>query len=454
MRRRIYAALVCLCVILAFISLPASADMEKAQPAEQFSLKDGITYYFDISNQNFYGKTNPALPDTSLHYVPFTYVGTVNAYKLATTTQTTTEYANENENAHSLFIANYNVKYEVSWSRLNSRKFIFGKTYTSNGISYRMRAPSVGSSKTGSGDSKRGSPANNEWDQILNKYGGYIKNFENILSWGQDSSAYEKDRRAARGKDSSARGWSTRRSGINMSFDGYRPVLEVLNADELGKDALKVVTLNLGHFYAIVDTEFVNEQIRIVVKNGESFTAPSADGLRMSKCCDKDGFRWKDDDGNIYAPGDSVPANVKKLTAQYKYIEQFSLKPGDMYYFDLSELPKTVTSSKYGSDLVTNYMPDKTLHYAPFIYAGTISAYKLSSEMVTTEEFAQQNEYSHSLFVSYGDIFSGVSWCDLNDAGLIFGKNYLNNGINYSIRAMSMGSGAINKHSESDIYTE
>ena len=454
MRRRIYAALVCLCVILAFVSLPASADMEKAQPAEQFSLKDGITYYFDISNQNFYGKTNPALPDTSLHYVPFTYVGTVNAYKLATTTQTTTEYANENEYAHSLFIANYNVKYEVSWYRLNSRKYIFGKTYTSNGISYRMRAPSVGSSKTGSGDSKRGSPANNEWDQILNKYGGYIKNFENILSWGQDSSASEKDRRAARGKDSSARGWSTRRSGINMSFDGYRPVLEVLNADELGKDALKVVTLNLGHFYAIVDSEFVNEQIRIVVKNGESFTAPSADGLRMSKCCDKDGFRWKDDDGNIYAPGDSVPANVKKLTAQYKYIEQFSLNPGDMYYFDLSELPKTVTSSKYGSVLVTNYMPDKTLHYAPFIYAGTISAYKLSSEMVTTEEFAQQNEYSHSLFVSYGDIFSGVSWCELNDAGLIFGKNYLNNGINYSIRAMSMGSGAMNKHSENDIYTE
>ena len=454
MRRRIYAALVCLCVILTFISLPASADMEKAQPAEQFSLKDGITYYFDISNQNFYGKTNPALPDTSLHYVPFTYVGTVNAYKLATTTQTTTEYANENEYAHSLFIANYNVKYEVSWSRLNSRKFIFGKNYTSNGISYRMRAPSVGSGKTGSGDSKRGSPANNEWDQILNKYGGYIKNFENILSWGQDSSASEKDRRAARGKDSSARGWSTRRSGINMSFDGYRPVLEVLNADELGKDALKVVTLNLGHFYAIVDSEFVNEQIRIVVKNGESFTAPSADGLRMSKCCDKDGFRWKDDDGNIYAPGDSVPANVKKLTAQYKYIEQFSLKPGDMYYFDLSELPKTVTSSKYGSVWVTNYMPDKTLHYAPFIYAGTISAYKLTSETVTTEEFAQQNEYSHSLFVSYGDIFSGVSWCELNDAGLIFGKNYLNNGINYSIRAMSMGSGAMNKHSESDIYTE
>ncbi len=454
MKRRIYAALVCLCVILAFISLPASADMEKAQPAEQFSLKDGITYYFDISNQNFYGKTNPALPDTSLHYVPFTYVGTVNAYKLATTTQTTTEYANENEYAHSLFIANYNVKYEVSWSRLNSRKFIFGKTYTSNGISYRMRAPSVGSSKTGSGDSKRGSPTNNEWDQILNKYGGYIKNFENILSWGQDSSASEKDRRAARGKDSSARGWSTRRSGINMSFDGYRPVLEVLNADELGKDALKVVTLNLGHFYAIVDSEFVNEQIRIVVKNGESFTAPSADGLRMSKCCDKDGFRWKDDDGNIYAPGDSVPANVKNLTAQYKYIEQFSLEPGDMYYFDLSELPKTVTSSKYGSVLVTNYMPDKTLHYAPFIYAGTVSAYKLSSEMVTTEEFARQNEYSHSLFVSYGDIFSGVSWCELNDAGLIFGKNYLNNGINYSIRAMSMGSGAMNKHSESDIYTE
>ncbi len=49
---------------------------------------------------------------------------------------------------------------------------------------------------------------------------------------------------------------------------------------------------------------------------------------------------------------------------------------------------------------VNGGLPDSTLHYVPFTYAGTIEAYKLTSEMATTEEYAQQNKYAHSLFVA------------------------------------------------------
>ncbi|MCL0184651.1 hypothetical protein M2T59_31025, partial [Klebsiella pneumoniae] len=89
---------------------------------------------------------------------------------------------------------------------------------------------------------------------------------------------------------------------------------------------------------------------------------------------------WLGSDGKLYAPGASVPADVTKLTAQFAFSEQFSLKPGDTYYFDLSgaNIPGTVNSN----------LPDSTLHYVPFTYAGTVNAYKLTSEMATTEEYA------------------------------------------------------------------
>jgi len=43
----------------------------------------GGTYYFDLSGEiGNNGIVNNKLPDTTLHYVPFTYVGTINAYSL------------------------------------------------------------------------------------------------------------------------------------------------------------------------------------------------------------------------------------------------------------------------------------------------------------------------------------------------------------------------------------
>ena len=77
-------------------------------------------------------------------------------------------------------------------------------------------------------------------------------------------------------------------------------------------------------------------------------------------------------------------------------------------------------------------LPDSTLHYVPFTYAGTVDAYKLTSEMATTEEHAEQNKYPHSLFVADYNVTHTVSWDNLNTANLIFGKNYTAGGVDYS----------------------
>ena len=50
------------------------------------------------------------------------------------------------------------------------------------------------------------------------------------------------------------------------------------------------------------------------------------------------------------------------------------------------------------------------------------SHHKLTSAMATTEEYAQQNKYAHSLFVADYAVTHTVSWDALNTAGLIFGK--------------------------------
>ena len=149
------------------------------QPDEQFTLAPGGRYYFDLSAMDIPGTANSNLPDSTLHYVPFTYVGTVNAYSLENEAdKDTTSYE------HSLFIANYNVTHTVSWDALNTAGLIFGKDYAAGGVDYTLRAPSVGSNSTGSGDSQRGVPQSNEWDRMLDKDEGHIKNWSNMYSWG------------------------------------------------------------------------------------------------------------------------------------------------------------------------------------------------------------------------------------------------------------------------------
>ena len=288
---------------------------------EQFTLTPGGRYYFDLSAMDIPGTVNSNLPDGTLHYVPFTYAGTVDAYVLkpasnhvedsseqaSVTTDKNAQYGYAYE--HSLFIADYRVTTDISWIDLNNAGFIFGKTNTAGGINYTLRAPTMGSIYK---SPKRGDPANNEWDQILTKNSDFIKELGNnhyiSLFWGQDTSrSYGFDIRK-----------STRNSVNNFmgskesSYNGicYRPVLEL--PTDLAADSLKIVELRTGEFMPGEQQNWIN----IIVKNGESFTAPSAEGLPRPDSVSADAqLWWADENFNFYKPGDTVPADVSALTA-------------------------------------------------------------------------------------------------------------------------------------------
>lgn len=278
---------------------------------EQFTLAPGGRYYFDLSAVNIPGTLNSNLPDSTLHYVPFTYAGTVDAYKLTSAMATTEEYAQQNKYAHSLFVADYAVTLKVNWNNLDTASLIFGKDYASGGVDYTLRAPSCGSDCTGLDDSQRGVPQSNEWDTMLNKDSGYIQNWNGMFSWGQDVSSGGASRRAIRGYNS-ARLWSNNGATFSYPIVGFRPVLELPTG--LAADSLKIVELRTGEF---MPGETYNE-INIIVKKGESFTAPSAEGLPLSDGISADTpMWWVDENLNFYKPGDTVPADVSALSAFY-----------------------------------------------------------------------------------------------------------------------------------------
>ena len=294
-------------------SVPADVTKLTALFYEQFNLALGGRYYFDLSAMGIPGTVNDALPDKTMHYVPFTYAGTVDAYKLTSERETTEEYTQQNKYPHSLFVADYAVKHTVSWNDLNTSDLIFGKDYAAGGVNYTLRAPSVGSDRTGLNESQRGTPQINEWDKLLDKNDGYIKNWKRMASWGQDTRPDNSTPfRAVRGFHS-ARGWEFNSSSYQNGILGFRPVLEVLNPDTLGSDGLKVVTIALGGGKLGGSAE----DIQIIVKNGESFTAPASDGLTRPDGNTENYFKWLGSDGTLYAPGESVSADVTKLTAKF-----------------------------------------------------------------------------------------------------------------------------------------
>ena len=393
----------------------------ESQPDEQFTLAPGGRYYFDLSAMDIPGTVNSNLPDSTLHYVPFTYVGTVNAYRLTSETATTEEYAQKNKYPHSLFIADYAVTHTVSWDDLNTAGLIFGKNYASGGVDYTLRTPSVGSDCTGLDDSQRGVPQSNEWDRILNKDSSYIKNWNGIYSWGQDTTRYNSSLRAVRGYDSGRR-WNDDDATDFLPLVGFRPVLEVLNPDTLGSDGLKVVTLDLGGG----TLGGSSEDIQIIVKSSESFAAPASDGMTRPDGNTGSYFMWLGSNGKLYAPGASVPADVTKLTAQFVLSEQFSLTPGGRYYFDLSamDIPGTANSN----------LPDSTLHYVPFTYVGTVDAYSLKNE---TDK--DTTPYEHSLFIADYNVKCSLQRETLAEMNLIYGQTYTASNVNYTLRAPSVG---------------
>ena len=285
---------------------------------EQFTLTPGGRYYFDLSAMDIPGTVNSNLPDGTLHYVPFTYAGTVDAYVLKPASNHVADSSEQASVAkdkdaqygyayeHSLFIADYRVTTTISWIDLNNAGFIFGKTYTAGGINYTLRAPTMGSIHK---SSQRGNPANNEWDQILTKNSDFIKelgNNEKISQfWGQDTRYHDFDiRKAARNSVNNLFGT------FETSYNGmcYRPVLEL--PTDLAADSLKIVELRTGVFMPGEQQNWIN----IIVKKGESFTAPAAEGLPRPDGVSADAqLWWVDENFNFYKPGSTVPADVSMI---------------------------------------------------------------------------------------------------------------------------------------------
>ena len=133
-----------------------------------------------------------------------------------------------------------------------------------------------------------------------------------MYSWGQDTSSAAESFRAYRGYNS-ARFWYYTSSSFRNVYLGFRPVLEVLNPGTLGADGLKAVTLDLGGG----KLGNSSEDIQIIVKTGSDFTAPASDDLTRPDGDTGNFFMWLGSNGKLYAPGDSVPADVTALTVQW-----------------------------------------------------------------------------------------------------------------------------------------
>ena len=119
-------------------ALAAPMLLANDSPDEQFSLTPGGTYYFDLSAMGIPGTVNGNLPDSTLHYVPFTYAGTVSAYSRNSEGVSTDDTVKPYD--HSLFVADYAVTHKVNWNNLDTASLIFGKDYASGGVGYTLRA--------------------------------------------------------------------------------------------------------------------------------------------------------------------------------------------------------------------------------------------------------------------------------------------------------------------------
>ncbi|MED9902667.1 MAG: InlB B-repeat-containing protein [Lachnospiraceae bacterium] len=309
-------------------------------------LTEGNTYWFDLSSAGIPGTVNADLPG-GLSWVPFTYVGAVDAYVLNSSSNGVAESSEKAANAtasssdedktygykysHSLFIADYNVTTSVSWDELNTANLIFGKTYSSGSVEYELRAPSVGSATTASGVT----PQSNEWDVILNKKNDYIKKLSQETCWGQDSSML--DNQLYR----TTRGWYA--GNIMMSFSlpsdlrRYRPVLE-LPADSLSDLTTVTINLNGGSIGTTTGT------VELIVKSGQNYSVPS--GWELTPPDGKAFAGWKDSNGTLYSVIDSIPAAVTSLTALWLDKPIITKQPESAtYYVGDTAAPLTVEAS-------------------------------------------------------------------------------------------------------------
>lgn len=273
---------------------------------EQFTLAPGGRYYFDLSAMDIPGTVNSNLPDSTLHYVPFTYAGTVDAYSMENETDTAKQ-----PYEHSLFIADYNVKCSLQRETLAEMNLIYGQTYTASNVNYTLRAPSVGDHHRNEGEGSGLAPIDNEWDTIYQKSADYIKNWYKMRSFGQDiGTGNVEGMYLSRGGHFAAQATFWARPTLPERDIGFRPVLEL--PTDLAADSLKAGALIMAGYMPGEQQNWIN----IIVKKGESFKAPAAEGLPRPDSISADAqLWWVDENSNFYKPGDTVPADVSALTA-------------------------------------------------------------------------------------------------------------------------------------------
>jgi len=271
---------------------------------EQFTLAPGGRYYFDLSAMDIPGTINSNLPDSTLHYVPFTYAGTVDAYSMENETDTAKQ-----PYEHSLFIADYNVKCSLQRETLAEMNLIYGQTYTASNVNYTLRAPSVGDHHRNEGEGSGLAPIDNEWDTIYQKSADYIKNWYKMRSFGQDiGTGNVEGMYLSRGGHFAAQATFWARPTLPERDIGFRPVLEL--PTDLAADSLKAVALITAGYMPGEQQNWIN----IIVKKGESFKAPSAEGLPRPDAASENALLWwTDGNGAFYRPGDTVPADVSEL---------------------------------------------------------------------------------------------------------------------------------------------
>ena len=331
--------------------------------SEQFTLTKGERYYFDLSGLSIPGRVNRYLSDTSLHYMPFVYTGTVDAYVLnsasnhvAVSSYKASETFDSNAQYgytydHSLFMADDLVTYRASWVDLNNEGYVFGNSYVANGIEYSLRAPTVGSTEN-SINSRVSDPSNNEWNQIIDKNSSYIRenlNFPGVQKyWGQDTFfEVSQTKKSVRYIDNKIDG----RDDDDYGGAHYRPVLEVLNPKILGSDGLKVIALNLGGG----KLGGSGDDIKIVVRNNGTYTAPSHEGLTRPDGNNDTYFYWLGSDGNSYIPGDAVSSDVETLTAKWEPLKySVTLEPNG------GVINNSITEYIYGEGVVLPSASDMT----------------------------------------------------------------------------------------------
>ncbi|MEG2231856.1 MAG: hypothetical protein RRX92_07525, partial [Lachnospiraceae bacterium] len=204
------------------VTLPVIQVMVGRQARDaRAGLSQGNTYYFDLSSlYGSFNNINQSLPDTGLEYVPFTYVGTINAYNYD-------EYGYSTITGNrTLFLSPRNISQEKNWDELNSGGLIFGENSVI--ANFTLRSLSVGTQSGSDG----ALPNNNEWDVIRKINPAYIGDYIK-RTWGQDESQSGYGHRAVRG-GSSASAWGHEEiSGFDVKDIGFRPVIQANNPSSL-----------------------------------------------------------------------------------------------------------------------------------------------------------------------------------------------------------------------------